>query len=363
MSGRASGGGVKGKREQPEEKNQPSALQVAAHTKLLTLLAVAKSSQDMLVLLQLCDPQGVALFSFVHVQPRVPRPFAGARVYSMLLPHAERLHLLGCGLKAKAVRLLSLGMDGHFGPERNWGACHKLMQINVRHVAAGLAAAVRASVTKEAEELCALGQCAAAVVPLKLAIDFGDLPSRALMAWLLIHGREGVAQDLDSAFELAEEGARLGCHHCQGVMAYCYYGGWGCEGDEARSLELACESSGKGSRYGQFTLGTLHDYGGGGLAQDGAQAAVFYRLAATQGLDAALCSLGQFHVIGEGAEALRLYQLAAAQGYPVALFLVADLYEQGLSVPANVAEAIRWYRRAQAAGDARAADALQRLGA
>jgi hypothetical protein len=46
-----------------------------------------------------------------------------------------------------------------------------------------------------------------AVVPLQWAIDLGDLPSRALKAWLLADGREGVAKDEKSAFELAEEGA------------------------------------------------------------------------------------------------------------------------------------------------------------
>ena len=47
---------------------------------------------------------------------------------------------------------------------------------------------------------------------------------------------------------------------------------------------------------------------------------------------------------------LRLLHLAAAQGYPEALYEVAACYEHGYGVTADVAEAIRWYRRAQAAG-------------
>ncbi len=51
------------------------------------------------------------------------------------------------------------------------------------------------------------------------------------------------------------------------------------------------------------------------------------------------------------AEALRLYQLAAAQGDPYALYAVAECHELGLlGVTADVAEAIRLYRRSQAAG-------------
>jgi len=346
--------------------------QVTAHAVPLTLLSVVKSNFDILVWAQLCNPQGVALFSFVRLPPRVSRPFAGAPVYRMSLTHAERLHVVGCGIKGQLVRLLSLGVGRHhFEPQRNWGACRKMMLINVRRVAAGQAAAVRDKAAKKAEELCASGQCAAAVVPLKRAIYLGDLPSRALKAWLLIHGREGIARDEERGFELAEEGARLGCHHCQGVMAFSYLGGCGREEyDDERSSELARESSGRGSKYGQFTLGELHreDADFSGLAEDYAQAVAFYRLAAAQGLDRAQSQLACMYDIGIGvaqdhAEALRLYQLAAAQGHPAALLWLAYCHEKGEGVAADVAEAIRWYRRAQAAGDTDAAVKLQRLGA
>jgi hypothetical protein len=59
---------------------------------------------------------------------------------------------------------------------------------------------------------------------------------------------------------------------------------------------------------------------------------------------------------------------AAAQGLYVALFFVAECHELGLGVAADVAEAIRWYRRARAAGsdivyEVIAGDELRRLGA
>ncbi len=142
--------------------------------------------------------------------------------------------------------------------------------------------------------------------------------------------------------------------------------GYGCEQDLARSLELARESSGKGSRYGQFVLGELYDADLGGVAQDYAQAVELYRLAAAQNLDEAQDSLGFMYTYGVGvaqdsAVALRLHQLAAAQGHPAALLNVAFCHEHGRGVPENKAEAIRWYRRAQAAGHLGAAWALQRL--
>jgi TPR repeat protein len=244
------------------------------------------------------------------------------------------------------------------------------MHFKVGRVAAklmhSLAAAVGNKVGKEAEELCASGQCAAAAVALKLAIDVGHLPSRALMAHMLITIREGVAHDSKAAFMLAEEGARLGCHHCQGVMSRCYMWGFGCEVDEERSVELARESSGKGSRYGQNMLGEFYQYGVGGVAQDYAQAVALYRLAAAQNLDDAQHNLGFMCYLGEGvardyAEALRLYHLATAQGHPDAMYWVAECHKEGQGVRKNMAEAIRWYRRAQAAGHTHAAVVLQRF--
>jgi hypothetical protein len=143
-----------------------------------------------------------------------------------------------------------------------------MMHITVWRVASKLMAAVRDEAAKEAEELCALGQFAAAIVPLQHAVYLGNMPSRAQEAWLLIRGREGVAKDANRGFKLAEDGARLGCRHCQGVAAYCFCFGCGCERDEAQSMHLALESSGKGSRYGQYTLGYLHFRGSGRIHAD-----------------------------------------------------------------------------------------------
>ncbi len=178
MNGRASEGGVKRQREQEEndydheEEEEPDCLedQATAHPMLpilpLKLLAVAKSYHGTLVWAQLCNPQGVALFSFVHVPPRLPRPFAGAAVYGMSLTHAERLCAVGCGLKGKLVRLLSLGVGRHFEPQRNRSACHRMMHSTVRRVKSKPIVVVRDKAAKEAEELCASGQYAATAVAL-----------------------------------------------------------------------------------------------------------------------------------------------------------------------------------------------------
>jgi TPR repeat protein len=340
---------------------------IIPNTLPLSLLAIDKSYFGMLVWLQLCNPQGVALFSFVSFPQRVPHPFTGVRVYEMSLTHAERLRVVGCGLKSKLVRQLSLGVGHQFEPHFNQSACHKMMFCITRRIASKQMAAIRNEAAKKAEEMCALGQCAAALIPLQQAIDMRHLPSRALMAWLLVHTREGIAEDEERAFQLVEEGNSLGCHHCQGVLAYCYYGGLGCMRNEVRSLEFARNSSDMGSKYGQHTLGIFNRYGGGGVALDNAQAVVFFQMAAAQGLAEAQFSLGHMYYFGENvtkknyAEALRWFHLAATQGYPPALYFIALCHEYGQGVATDVTEAIRWYIRAQAAGDSSAEYQLDRL--
>ena len=234
----------------------------------------------------------------------------------------------------------------------------------------------------EAQRFLAAGQYALAVSPLQRAIELKHLPSLALMAWLLIHGREGIARDTKAALELAEEGTRLGCHHCQGVLVCCMtktepiiiHDVHMLEDDhqsEARQLAHAIASCQSGSIYGQYALGELRLYGlcGDAYANDDndAEALVLFQLAAEQNLDRAQLQLGKILYRNglcppeQHAEALRWFQLAAGQGDGAGLFMVGYMHELGHSVPADKNAAMRWYKRAVAAGHKRAATCLQML--
>jgi hypothetical protein len=101
----------------------------------IKLLSAVKSFLDTLVWLQLCNPQGIGLFSFDRLPTPVRSPFAGARV-SGILTRAERLRVVGSGFKGELVRLLSLGMGHQCEPQRNSGA--KMMLCIARRVAAKL---------------------------------------------------------------------------------------------------------------------------------------------------------------------------------------------------------------------------------
>ena len=259
-----------------------------------------------------------------------------------------------------------------------------IMDCIVRRVAAAQVAAVPEVLHSKAQALRAAGQYAAAAALLQQATCRGHLPSCADLADMLLWGREGVAQDHKRAFELVEEGARLGCHHCQGVMACCYVSSYGCSQDAARSLLFARASAAKGSKYGQMSLGRLYSGVGGvardwlqevgaegGVVRDLAAAIAQYHLAAAQGYDVAQAEFGYLHFNGNRyipqnfSESMRWLKLAAVQGNYMAMGMVGWYYENGFNrggVAADRAEAIRWYKRAVAAGHSEVADDLKRLG-
>ena len=165
------------------------------------------------------------------------------------------------------------------------------------------------------------------------AIDSGHLASIADLAWLLLHGREGLPQDKYTAFHMAEEGSRRGCPHSQGVLALCYssdewYKWFDMKAsskdifaaNQATARRLANASAEAGSKYGQFALGCIFEGDGGHCCPDEATAPcnVQFSLAAAQGLDFGQLHTAMFKTWSDegGEEALYLCYSAAAQGLP-----------------------------------------------
>jgi uncharacterized protein len=60
-------------------------------------------------------------------------------------------------------------------------------------------------------------------------------------------------------------------------------------------------------------------------------------------------------------DACKWYLEAAGQNQPTAQFRLGRLYDQGLGTPQNTTEAIKWYRKAIAGGDAEAEEYLRAL--
>ena len=116
-----------------------------------------------------------------------------------------------------------------------------------------------------------------------------------------------MAKDVKRAFKLAKAGAA----HSKVALGRCYVGGYGVRADNARGLALGRESEAAGSCFGQYVVGLCYNNGCGGVAQDYAEAA-------------------------------RLYRLAAAQGDATAQNNLGTMFENGVGIAQDRAEAIRW---------------------
>lgn len=94
---------------------------------------------------------------------------------------------------------------------------------------------------------------------------------------------------------------------------------------------------------------------GEGLPADPAEAAIWFKRAADQGLLAGMINLGRLMNAGAGvprdqAEAMRLYARAASRGSPQAMILLGAAYERGAGQAADPVAARGWYLKAAQAG-------------
>jgi hypothetical protein len=147
--------------------------------------------------------------------------------------------------------------------------------------------------------------------------------------------------------------AVLLCVYSRGVLAFiCFRGCWGSDNvykgyhkhsaskfvmhsDVARALPLARASLAARSKYGQFVFSLLCENGAKmvEVAKDEIQSAALVRMAAAQGLDAALLKLAIFYGRGTGdiaqgdQESLRLLLLSANQGYLPDFLQAGNHYE------------------------------------
>jgi TPR repeat protein len=286
---------------------------------------------------------------------------------SLSLTKEERLRVTGCGLMAMLVLRLTHGI--------NCPAKTRLMRVEgvVQHVAAVRAAAANEALFQQAQQLYAVGKYAATVAKYKEAIANGHAASHAELAWLLLSGREGVRVNQQKAFELAEKGASMDCMHSRGVLAFIYYKGlrgsdkvykghhkhsaskFKIKSNVTRAVHLASASLAAGSKYGQFVFGLLCKNGNKGwlpkVAKDVIRAVALMRMAAAQGLDAALLKLAKFYHDGTGGiakddqEYSRWLLLSANQGYAPACNEAGEHFER---------MALDFYEKGAACGDATA---------
>jgi TPR repeat protein len=121
----------------------------------------------------------------------------------------------------------------------------------------------------------------------------------------------------------------------------------------------------QGRAQAQFNLAMMYDTGSG-VGKNQAEAVRWYRAAAEQGLAIAQLNLGVAYAEGQGvgqnqAEAVKWFRVAANQGEPQAQFNLAVVYANGQGVKQNFVEAYRWARLAAAQGHETAGNLVQDL--
>lgn len=194
----------------------------------------------------------------------------------------------------------------------------------------------------------------------------------ASRATVLLEGREGVPKNLKRAFALASIGAEFGCYHCKGVLARCFFAGYGCQLDLALAERLAQESADAGSRYGLYVLGYLAYEKGRFVA-----AKTYWQKAADLGLAVAQFNLASLLVrvrqslrtlleiqqkeehylelcrliLQLDEESFLLYLEASKKGYSSAWQELGMMFRKGITVAVNPSLASQCFDKSRNAGN------------
>lgn len=184
----------------------------------------------------------------------------------------------------------------------------------------------------------------------------------ASKAWSLLFNQRS-PDDCTLAFQLASDGAKLGCPHCKGILAYLLYYGCGCEQNVNEALRLAKESADQGSEYGHLAYGRII-YWTDPKNRD--IAIEHYMIASEMKLNEALLTVGNMLMCGtyfpiDKEMGFKLIMEAAHQKHRSAYDAIAKCYEFGNGVPVDKIGAIKWYTMAIEAGFTSSQQALDRL--
>jgi TPR repeat protein len=148
-------------------------------------------------------------------------------------------------------------------------------------------------------------------------------------------------------------------------MGEAYASGDGVAQDYAEAAIWFRKAAEQGDPFAQIDLGDLY-ISGDGVAKDDAQAVAWYRKAADQGYAVAQFKLGTCYANGRGVDrddelAAYWYWNAAELGYAQAQFTLGLAYLTGVGVTKSEAQAESWFRKAAEQGDSAARLALATL--
>lgn len=128
-----------------------------------------------------------------------------------------------------------------------------------------------------------------------------------------------------------------------------------CKGDAKALAELRARAE-KGDAAAQASFGAMYEHNRGGVTENHAEAARWYRKAAVQGFAMAQHNLGTMCLDGRGVrkdvvEAAKWFRKAADQGFDWSQYVLGQMYEDGVTVPKDVVEAYKWFLLAGKGGN------------
>jgi len=152
--------------------------------------------------------------------------------------------------------------------------------------------------------------------------------------------------------------ANAGDANSQLLIGVAYVNGDGTAQDYAQAATWFRKAASQGDAAAQTILGELYAQGHG-VAQDNTQAANWYRKAAEQGNTEAQYNLGLLYQDGSGVpqdlvQSAQWIRKAAEQKFAWAQECLGLIYQKGQGVPQDFAQAAIWYRRAAEQGNAAA---------
>jgi len=181
--------------------------------------------------------------------------------------------------------------------------------------------------------------------------------------------------DIDQALSEADKSdflslkrrAEAGDASAQNALGLRYSEGKGVAKDPAQALVWWRKAADQGVANAQYRLGEIYDNSYSnivyGVPKDSAQAVMWFRKAAEQGNTDAQISLGKMYYRGEGVpkdvtQAVAWFRKAAEQGNSDAQAGLGSMYDNGEGVPKDAVQAVTWFRKAAEQGNANAQNNL-----
>ncbi len=185
----------------------------------------------------------------------------------------------------------------------------------------------------------------------------GYLPSFINLGLLYKNG-EVVPRDYSQAFQLTRRAADAGLSQGQINLGFLYRDGVGVPSDLTEAVKWWRLAAAQGHTSAMVEIGRAYR-NGQGVQQDSIETIKWFKQAAAAGDALGELNLGSFYEYqGDLDSAHKFYQLAAEHGSADAMWVMHNLYENGIGVTKDWAEAERWLLKGAEAGSARAQTSL-----